>query len=197
MELFESLAGMDFGTPDWRADVIAVLGKRELPTLSEVHRYMLSWSPQEREAKYDLSHETPTHYKILLHRRPDRALTVWLHEYKDGLQRGDGYSQIPHDHRYDFCSLMLEGSFVSRAYEVGAPMRITDQARINAGDWLSLSHTEIHALADIAEGTHTLVVQGPILRNHSTGYDMSTGLGTQFPDFIEKHRRLAARLSAE
>jgi hypothetical protein len=196
LQIFESLAELDTDSLTWRSDIMAMVEKQGPPALSDVRRYQLAWSPAEQTEKYARSHETPTHYKIRLYGRPDDGLVVWLHKYKDGFQRGTGYSQIPHDHRYDFCSLMLAGSFLSRSYEIGAPMRMVGEARIQAGDWLSLEHTEIHALADIAEGTHTLVIQGPILRHHSTGYDQLTGNGTQFPDFAELHRRLSTELDA-
>jgi hypothetical protein len=190
MKVFELVERLDYSSAAWRDDLIATVEKVGLPDLPAVRRHMLGWTAEERDHYCGRSNETPSHYKWLLHEFSAAPVVVWLHEYKEERRRGPGYSQIPHDHRYAFCSIMLAGSFESVAYAPGRPMARLGVTAVRAGEWLSLGHDDIHALDHIADGTHTLVFQGPILRNYSTGYDAATGEPTTFPDFAAKYRQI-------
>lgn len=87
--------------------------------------------------RYAASHETSTHYKWLLYRSYSPRFTVWLHDYKTDETRGPGYAQVPHNHRYDLCSMVLAGGYDSLQYDVGADVAMTDRRSFAPGDVLS------------------------------------------------------------
>jgi hypothetical protein len=182
--LFGFVEELDCGRADWRDTLIDIAARRP-PTIEDVHSWVTSWSEAEAATRTRECHETPTHYKWLLYRGRRQPITVWWHEYKSEKLRGAGYTQLPHDHRYDFCSLMLRGSFVSDGFAAGTPLVLLDESKLLAGDWLSMSSAQIHALRDIADGTDTLVFQGPARRGFSRVYERD-GSYRVLPDFMAK-----------
>jgi hypothetical protein len=179
--LVEQFDSLDWDSDQWRAGVARIL--RDTPSLSAlVHDHMHSWDAPQVAAKDNGSHITSTHYKWLVHRDQDLRFTVWIHDYKPEEERGPGYAEVPHNHRYDLCSIILDGGYVSFLYDVSNGLQLIDKPAFRPGDVLSLRHNDVHALTEICEGTLTLFIEGPTLRNFSTAYYLD-GSHRNFIDF--------------
>jgi hypothetical protein len=151
----------------------------------------------QRGTLFDGSHDLSTHYKWLIHRSWHPRFTLWMHEYKGATDRGPGYAQVPHDHRYDVVSLILTGGYTATTWQVApdGPFEAGNTIYSEA-DVMSLSSTEIHSLRDILPNTRTLVVEGPLIKHYSTAYYPGGCQSRRFPDFTARWPDLRAALAA-
>ncbi|HEY3562682.1 MAG TPA: hypothetical protein VGL05_34685 [Kribbella sp.] len=153
----------------WRRQVEAALRTFPEP-LAAVQEHMLSWSHAERADMLARSHETATHYKWLLHCSGPH-FKLWLHDYKPAAARGAGYAEVPHNHRYDLCSRVLQGGFTNLIHQVVDDVAYQASGDdLVSGDLLSLDYRTVHSLANIVAGSTTLVVEGPRRSKSSTSY---------------------------
>jgi hypothetical protein len=167
--LIRELSHINWVEPAWRklaADIL--LSSESLGDM--VVKYMRSWDPADRTAMMDASHETSSHYKWLIYRNYAPRFTMWLHDYKPASARGPGYAQVPHNHRYDLCSILLAGSYESIWYDVGNQLAEVRRQIFRSGDILSMAHEEVHSLTNIVEGTQSLFLEGPTRANFSTSF---------------------------
>ncbi|MFI5713873.1 hypothetical protein [Kribbella sp. NPDC051620] len=180
-EMIAALAQFDATAETWRSQVEIILDgltdPREL-----IKSHMRGWSAPERADMEWRSHVTATHYKWLLHRDP-AGFTLWLHDYKPSDERGFGYAEVPHNHRYDLCSRVLRGGFTNQEHDVSEEVAyLRSKNSLAVGDLLSLDHETVHSLADILPGTKTLLVEGPRKRTWSTSYPVG-GSSRRHVDF--------------
>jgi predicted metal-dependent enzyme (double-stranded beta helix superfamily) len=171
MRLMEGLERVDWTGYDWRKEVSDLL-EDPLALRAEIVGLMSGWNRDERRSKIYGCHETSTHYKWLIYRNPDAGFTVWAHGYKSANQRRPGYAEIPHNHRYDLCSILLQGGYTSVSYEYDSSEGLTATSRghFGPGDVLSLTHEEIHSLEQIVDGTQSLFIEGPTRKHFSTAF---------------------------
>jgi hypothetical protein len=191
--IVHELSRLNWSDPGWQklaADILC-----DSDSLAEVvAQYMRSWDPGVRKNLIHASHETASHYKWLIHRNEAPIFTVWLHDYKPASGRGQGYAQVPHNHRYDLCSIVLAGGYDSVWYEVSDEIAPIKRQTIVPGDVLSMTHDEVHSLTNIHDGTQSLFVEGPIKKNFSTSYP-SGGDAQNWVDFHGRWAPTLARLS--
>jgi len=147
---------------------------------------------EQRNALFDGSHDTATHYKWLVHRNTKPRFVIWLHEYKSPTERAIGYAQVPHDHRYNIVSLILNGGYIANTWDKKTTqvLRETSRQRYTQGSVMTLDHNIIHSLVHIYPHTMTLVIEGPALRGYSTAYyengkewRIFSDFPTRWPDF--------------
>jgi hypothetical protein len=127
------------------------------------------------------SRETSTHYKWNLHAGDHEQFAVWLHEYKPAGQRAPGYAESVHNHRYGLTSLVLRGGYTHLRFAVerddhsSAGVRLIEKhaCRLRPGSTYSLSADDFHSVADLVDGTVTVVVQHPAVRQYSTSVNTS------------------------
>src|ERR1700722_7488391 len=130
---------------EWRKLAVDIIVSAE--SLAEkIADYMQSWEPSTRAAMMDASHETSSHYKWLLYRSSDPRFTVWLHDYKPASASGPGYAQVPHNHRYALCSILLSGGYESIWYDVGENLAEVRRQTLLEGDVLNMAHDDVHSL---------------------------------------------------
>ncbi len=190
--LVEQLGSLDWAKDQWRTDAAIIL--RNTQNLSGlVHDHMLSWNIDQMAARDNGSHNTGTHYKWLVHRDKDLRFTLWIHDYKPAEERGPGYAEVPHNHRYDLCSIILHGGYLSVLYGSGDDLQPIDKEMFRPGDVLNLRHYDIHALTEICEGTLTLFIEGPTVRNFSTAFYLD-GSRRDFADFSGRRGDFLHRL---
>jgi predicted metal-dependent enzyme (double-stranded beta helix superfamily) len=180
-QLINELSRMDWTTQQWRKEAEYVISSAD-GLSNEITTHMSEWDASERSAKLNGSHETSTHYKILLHRDPALRFTVWIHCYKSSECRGSGYAQVPHNHRYDLCSVVLRGGYDSILYSTAAGVTPIERRTFKPGDVLSMTHDQVHALTEICEGTQTLFIEGPTIKHFSTVFPVDSP-PRDYPDF--------------
>lgn len=180
-QIIDELEKVDWTDANWRKAVIDIL-RSSHSLRSRLASYMAGWKPQDRLAKLNGSHETSTHYKWLVHRDNRSGFTLWLHDYKVAAQRRPGYAEVPHNHRYDLCSIILRGGYDSVLYDVTRSVSPVDRETLREGEVLSLTHDEVHALEGIIDGTQTFFVEGPVKKHYSRVYPVD-GAPCEFMDF--------------
>ncbi|MET8277962.1 hypothetical protein [Micromonospora sp. NPDC005174] len=119
------------------------------------------------------SREVTTHYKWLIAAGDGDRWKVWLHQYKDDAVTSGSYADVPHDHRYNFVSLILSGGYDNVDYKRpdGAEAPLPDGSRtVLRGSAISLHHRQIHSLAHIRPGTLSLFLQGRTEKSMSSSY---------------------------
>jgi predicted metal-dependent enzyme (double-stranded beta helix superfamily) len=193
--IINELVRLDWADKGWRKEAADVLSCWSSPS-KEISGYIRSWDDRLRAARYDGSHETSTHYKWLIYRDESRRFTLWLHDYKLSGQRGPGYAQTPHNHRYDLCSLLLRGGYDTVLYDVSGSVKETGRATLRPGGTLSLDCDQVHALERICEGTQSLFIEGPTMRNYSTAFPVD-GEPRDFVDFTGRSPDFLARLDQD
>jgi hypothetical protein len=110
--------------------------------------------------------ETPTHYKWCLVDLPQDSFTLWIHEYKAEDPQVRLYARSIHNHRYDFCTTILSGSYLHERFGVdvtsaGDVRAVTALAAetVKTGDSLVLQADEYHRVTGFDDATLTLVVK--------------------------------------
>lgn len=181
-DVIEKLSVIDWDDRQWRKQAIDILLGSDHNLMGAVSNYVKSWDGETRTARLNGSHETSTHYKWLIHRDADLRFTLWLHDYKSRSRRKAGYAQVPHNHRYDLCSIILSGGYESILYDVSGDISEINREALSPGGILSLGYDDVHALESIRDNTKSLFVEGPTMRNYSTAFPFD-GEPCDFVDF--------------
>jgi hypothetical protein len=179
IEHLESVSSLE----SWTSSSSAGLAALRHPS-RELAEYFEAMTDRRRAFTFDGSHDTSTHYKWLVYRSPQSKFVLWLHEYKDPKDRLAGYAQVPHDHRYDISSLILEGGYTSALWQrFDETIRQAGEEVYRKGSIITLTHDQIHSLVRIEPETMTLVVEGPTIKGFSSAYDEGRGKPRIFRDF--------------
>lgn len=131
-----------------------------------------------------LSRETPTHYKWHMLSIPEKASTIWLHEYKSHFIRSGGYAQSIHNHRYPMSALLLTGGYRCTSYSVTQihdqriDVRATGSRPVTEGSTYSMRADDFHSVTEIKDGTVSILVQGQAVRPYSVSVDAESRLAS-------------------
>ncbi|MBB6421435.1 hypothetical protein [Streptomyces sp. AK010] len=163
-------------------------------------QHIFSWGADRYGEVERRSHETPTHFKwnlADLFVAEGRHVRVWLHQYRPPEDLRVRYAQVPHNHRYPFVSVVLNGGYRNDSYRPlrspelpAGPPELLNSRTLRAGDTLAMRPTEVHRLADIQRETLTLLVQGSPATDHSFSYRESTGDWLTHRDLRAQYRTL-------
>jgi hypothetical protein len=124
--------------------------------------------------------ETSTHYVWPL-RVYQKGYGLFLNEFKPGAQVTPGHATTVHNHRYSFATLVLTGGYRQIRHSVD----ITDGARTaqitelgfehaKEGQVLAVNDQDFHRLAEIQDGTITLLLKCAPVKEFSTSVDMAS-----------------------
>jgi hypothetical protein len=158
-----------------------------------------SWNLKHLEERGLRCHETATHYKWFVHYDERHGYRVWLHQYKPQRERRNGYAEVPHNHRYSLASLIVLGGLVHHSFERtehGLLELEGERQAYSQGDVYTLEWQRVHRLSGLLDGTVTLVVESPVVRNFSEAFYDDSGQPRLFYDFIELHSRLSAGMTS-
>ncbi|WP_026423966.1 hypothetical protein [Actinokineospora inagensis] len=170
------------------------------PSWSAVHRGVASWvdgpvlrallrqhlatlDPGDADALAARSRETTTHFAWCLRDNPDEPFTFWLHEYKPRHEWRPGYADSVHNHRYDFCTVILRGGYRHERYETTidpgtgliSAARMTRRTECVAGDSGFLTTGDFHRIPRAEDGTMTFLVKSRPVHRWSLSWDPATG----------------------
>jgi hypothetical protein len=162
----------------------------------------LPWTT--REGMADRTRETATHYAWCLISDPGDRFSIWINEYKSDTARVADYARSIHNHRYDFVSTMLNGSYVQELFDVrwrhdsmAASVTPFDRRVVQRGDTLLITADLFHRISNIAADTLTLLIKSEPRRLWSTSVDPATMRArrhvpaeARLGDFMEHLRRI-------
>jgi hypothetical protein len=153
-----------------------------------VSRFLAALSGDDQSYLLTRSMEKATHYKWLLGDGLPNYM-VWLHQYKspDLFSRTHGFARSVHNHRYGFSSKVLSGamhvsSFCPSSDPAGYGLERDASYVLRPGDVITVTERDIHRIDAVEPRTRTVVVQGPVMRNYSTTYDLASGERTRIYD---------------
>ncbi|MFJ3705753.1 MULTISPECIES: hypothetical protein [unclassified Streptomyces] len=163
-------------------------------------RQIFSWEAGRYGEVERRSHETPTHFKWNLADLTAGAgnpIRVWLHQYRPPEELRVRYAQVPHNHRYPFVSVVLNGGYRNDSYRslrglelpTGPPEPV-DSRTLRPGDTIVMHPLEVHRLAEIRKETLTLLVQGAPATDRSFSYRESTSSWLTHRDLRAQYRTL-------
>ncbi|QWF78522.1 hypothetical protein [Amycolatopsis sp. CA-230715] len=141
-------------------------------------------SPSEAAAVAGRSRETTTHFAWCLYLDPDAEFSFWLHEYKPQKDWRAGYADSVHNHRYHFCTAILNGGYLHERYDAeidpaaglvtSTVLQRSDQCA--AGESGVLLASEFHRIPKALDGTMTFLIKSRPVYDWSLSYDPSTGV---------------------
>jgi hypothetical protein len=113
-----------------------------------------------------LCERTESFDKLVLFEDPQSGCRLRLHRFDHT------FIDTPHNHRYSFVSLILNGSYVQTIFGSGkelrrraalemGPLAPTFRTIHKTGDVYSLHNSLVHTVTDIEEGTYSLLLRGP------------------------------------
>ncbi|MEU1912324.1 hypothetical protein [Streptomyces massasporeus] len=163
-------------------------------------RHIFAWGADRYGEVERRSHETPTHFKWNLADLPvteGRRVRVWLHQYRPPEDLRVRYAQVPHNHRYPFVSVILNGGYRNDSYRSlrrlerpSGPPELLNSRTLRPGDALAMHPSEVHRLGEIQRETLTLLVQGSPATDRSFSYRESTGDWLTHRDLRAQYRTL-------
>jgi hypothetical protein len=179
---------------EWNALCVNALAALANPSTA-ILSFLEQLTSSHRSSLFDWSHDTATHFKWLLYRSQEPRFTLWLHQYKEVNERGLGYAQVPHNHRYDIASLILSGGYTAVDWQgTDDGIRQADSQDFHKGDIMAIEYDRIHSLLAIEPYTLTLVIEGRRIIGFSTAYYPPDYTPRIFPDFQSRWPDLEAAL---
>jgi hypothetical protein len=168
---------------DWRATG-SILSDWAHPAeaTARIAAYLRSLSPEHHAAISRRARETATHYAWCLYDKPDEPMSIWVNEYKDPARWPSRYANSVHNHRYDFCTRILAGSYVHETYRISwepATTTLTcaalkERREVELGAVLDVAAEIFHRIPSARAGTLTLLVKARPRFGHSFSYDPDT-----------------------
>jgi predicted metal-dependent enzyme (double-stranded beta helix superfamily) len=157
---------------DWAPRLSGHLTANAKELATELKAFMCRLDGDEYANLMLASREVATHYKWLVAAGDRQEWKVWLHQYKDDLSPSGVYADVPHNHRYNFVSLILNGTYENLGYTVHGEeeLQLVSQRGVGRGDVIALDHREVHSLTQIGPGTVSLFIQGRIRKESSVSY---------------------------
>ncbi|MFJ6165842.1 hypothetical protein ACIQH6_12060 [Micromonospora orduensis] len=138
--------------------------------------------------------ETSSHFVWRLIDDPADYFSIWINEYKDEALVG-AYVDSIHNHRYDFCTTILNGWYSHECYGVNlawpdrrASATFQGARRVSTGDSLMLLAHEFHRIPEFGNDTLTLLVKSRERQPWSFSINPASGV-------VNRHVPADARLS--
>ncbi|MGM1065407.1 hypothetical protein [Saccharothrix sp. Mg75] len=153
------------------------------PGLREgLREHLRALSPQDEMRVVARSRETTTHFAWCLRDEPAEPFTFWLHEYKPQCDWRQGYADSIHNHRYHFCTTIVQGSYLHERFTAEVDdddlailsttlLRSAEAVEGNSGTMLA---HEFHRIPKAADDTLTFLVKSRAVRPWSLSYDPDT-----------------------
>ncbi|GAA1298028.1 hypothetical protein [Saccharothrix xinjiangensis] len=144
--------------------------------------HLRALSPQDQVRVAARSRETTTHFAWCLRDEPAEPFTFWLHEYKPQRDWRQGYADSVHNHRYHFCTVLLQGSYLHERFSAevtdgGEAILSTTLLRraeaVEGHSGTMLAH-EFHRIPQAADDTMTFLVKSRAVRPWSLSFDPDT-----------------------
>jgi hypothetical protein len=128
------------------------------------------------------SRETTTHFAWRLAGAAGLPFSFWLHEYKPQRDWWRGYANSVHNHRYHFCTTVLNGGFQHEWYDVrlDSTGELAHEVACRASEvWRpgpvrSVTADQFHRVARATDGTLTFLVKSRAVREWSVSVDPAT-----------------------
>jgi hypothetical protein len=201
-KLYNSIREIVAGSPggEFPASTLESLLQQAFNRRVTLLRHIFAWGADRYGDVERRSHETPTHFKwnlADLTAAEGRRVRVWLHQYRPPADLRVRYAQVPHNHRYPFVSVMLNGGYRNDSYcslrrleRPTGPPELLNSRTLRPGDVLAMHPLEVHRLAEIQCETLTLLVQGIPAADHSFSYRENTGDWLTHRDLRAQYRTL-------
>ncbi|RJQ73056.1 hypothetical protein D5S17_25345 [Pseudonocardiaceae bacterium YIM PH 21723] len=130
----------------------------------------------------DRSRETSTHFAWCLVNVAEDPFEIWLHEHKPPEDRLPGYGLTVHNHRYDFCTIMLSGGYVHELYSATThPMgnsiehvQLKHRSLVGSGDVRHIDRNDFHRIVGVESSTMTAVLRSRPKSRFSMSFDLSS-----------------------
>jgi hypothetical protein len=144
--------------------------------------HLRALSPQDEMRVVARSRETTTHFAWCLRDEPAEPFTFWLHEYKPQRDWRPGYADSIHNHRYHFCTTILQGSYLHERFDaevahddraILATTLLRSAEAVEGNSGTMLAH-EFHRIPKAADDTMTFLVKSRAVRPWSLSYDPDT-----------------------
>ncbi|GAA2982293.1 hypothetical protein [Actinokineospora diospyrosa] len=167
-----------------------------------LRRHFADLDPVRADALVARSRETTTHFAWCLRDDPGEPFTFWLHEYKPRHEWRPGYADSVHNHRYHFCTVILQGGYRHERYRTSTDpetglitaVRLTRRTECRAGDSGFLTAADFHRIPRAADGTMTFLVKSRPVRRSSLSWDPATGTGHRHVPVESRLEELTRRL---
>ncbi len=168
----------------------------------DLRAHLLALPAEQAEAIIRRSRETTTHFAWCLRDRPDEPFTFWLHEYKEQRDWRAGYADSVHNHRYHFCTTILQGGYEHERYaalltpdtELIASTELITTTRCPVGASASLLASDFHRIPRAFDGTMTFLVKSREVTPWSLSYDPLTQEAHRHVPVESRLSQLARRL---
>jgi hypothetical protein len=169
---------------------------------NELREHLNTLSPPEAMWVIAHSRETTTHFAWCLRDEAGEPFTFWLHEYKPLRDWRTGYADSVHNHRYHFCTTILNGSYLHEHYDakLGLAGRavlsttLSSRATCQVGASITLRAHEFHRIPRAADGTMTFLVKSRAVTPWSLSYDPDTGISHRHVPVEERLEDLTKNL---
>lgn len=164
--------------------------------------HLRALTPQEEARVVARSRETTTHFAWCLRDEPTEPFTFWLHEYKPQRDWRHGYADSVHNHRYNFCTTILSGSYLHERFTARLGpgdrsivetnlLRSTNCAAGASGTMLA---HEFHRIPKAADDTVTFLVKSRPVQPWSLSYDPDTRTSHRHVPIESRLEELTKRL---
>lgn len=149
---------------------------------SKLRRYIQTLPSDRAEALISRSRETTTHFAWCVRDEPDEPFTFWLNEYKSQRDWLRGYADSVHNHRYNFCTTLLSGSYLHERYDVRldpnngliAGTCLLERTVTEAGETAVMLVDEFHRIPRVVDNTFTFLVKSRPVYTSSLSFDPLT-----------------------
>ncbi|MEU5695970.1 hypothetical protein [Actinosynnema sp. NPDC020468] len=164
--------------------------------------HLRALSPQDEMRLVARSRETTTHFAWCLRDEAAEPFTFWLHEYKPQRDWRRGYADSIHNHRYHFCTVLLQGSYLHERFSArldgpGRAILSTSLLRRDeAGTGASgtMLADQFHRIPRAADDTLTFLVKSRAVRPWSLSFDPDTGVSHRHVPVESRLEELVAGL---
>jgi hypothetical protein len=175
----------------------------ERPSLrTDLRTHLLELPAEQASAVTRRSRETTTHFAWCIRDQPEEPFTFWLHEYKEQRDWRAGYADSVHNHRYHFCTTILQGGYLHERYSA---ILTPDTEMIKSAELLratpcpvgasgSLLASDFHRIPRATNGTMTFLVKSREVTPWSLSYDPMTQESHRHVPVESRLSELAKRL---
>lgn len=147
------------------------------------------------------SKETDTHFVWCVQSLRESDGKICIHQYKNLPTGLGGHANTVHDHRYDFLTFMLQGSYSEERYSPESVLgdhspAVVRKSSFTPGSIRFVPNELFHRVTDVEPGTLTLVLKAPASKENSTSLDLKTGIRQNHLSWKQRFHAFATALGA-